>query len=101
MAGGRGQHGGGPTPRWGPTCPCLRRRPESEVLVGCSAASVSEASLAFCCVGRLDTREQTNTEQSQRLNFHTELPTRGSRGGTTSSWGVGAAQLPAFLSHRL
>lgn len=34
------------------TCPCPRRRRESEVLVGCFVASVSEVSLAFCCVGR-------------------------------------------------
>lgn len=75
VVGGRGQHGGGPTPPWIPTCPCLRRRPESEVLVGCSAASVSEASLAFCCVGRLNMREQTNTKQSQReKTFRPNLP---------------------------
>lgn len=42
----------------GATCPCPRRRRESEVLVGCFAASVSEVSLAFCCVRRL--------KQSQR-----------------------------------
>lgn len=37
----------------GTTCPCPRRRRESEVLVGCFVASVSEVSLAFCCVERL------------------------------------------------
>lgn len=44
----------------GTTCPCPRRRRESEVLVGCFVASVSEVSLAFCCVERL--------EQSQRMS---------------------------------
>lgn len=69
---------GGPTPPRIPTCPCLRRRPESEVLVGCSAASVSEASLAFCCVERLKTNK-TNKEKSQRdKSFPPQPPTRGS-----------------------
>lgn len=42
--------------RLGTTCPCPRRRPESEVLVGCFVASVSEVSLAFCCVERVEQR---------------------------------------------
>lgn len=77
-AGGRGQQGCGLTPPWVPTCPCLRRRPESEVLVDCSVASVSEASLAFCCVERLEMEKHTK-KQSQRQKFQPKLPTRGSR----------------------
>lgn len=41
--------------RWrGSTCLCPRRRQVLEVLAGCSAASVSEVSLAFCCKKRLN-----------------------------------------------
>lgn len=106
-AGGRGQHGCGLTPPWMPTCPCLRRRPESEVLVGCSAASVSEASLAFCCVGRLkNERTHKHRTESERRNFQPEPPSRGSRMNevdlqTTSSPSIQAARLPTGLADPL
>ena len=53
---------------WRTTCPCPRRRRESEVLVGCFVASVSEVSLAFCCEERL---KQSQCGNSGRINFDT------------------------------
>ena len=54
--------------RRGTTCPCPRRRRESEVLVGCFVASVSEVSLAFCCVERLKQSQSGTGDNSQKLS---------------------------------
>lgn len=55
------------------TCPCPRRRRESEVLVGCFAASVSEVSLAFCCVGKSEQSHKLYHMNSWRSNFQSLL----------------------------
>lgn len=66
---------GGASPRR-TTCPCPRRRPESEVLVGCSAASVSEASLAFYCVER-SKQSQSGDTQRRYTTRHPDFTTEG------------------------
>lgn len=66
---------GGASP-WRTTCPCPRRRPESEVLVGCSAASVSEASLAFYCVER-SKQSQSGDTQRRYTTRHPDVTAEG------------------------
>lgn len=56
------------------TCPCPRRRRESEVLVGCFVASVSEVSLAFCCGKRLKQSQSGTRNNSPKTKLQYELP---------------------------